>query len=51
MFQEAGRAEGSGVQGPDPLGTAEVELGRACLCAFMVARESPHVARHLLSEA
>lgn len=50
-FQEAGRAEGGGVQGPDTLGAAEIDVGTACLCVFIVARESPHVARHLLSEA
>lgn len=50
-FQEAGRAEGGGVQGPDSLGAAEIDEGTAYLCAFIVARESPHVARHLLSKA
>lgn len=49
--QEAGRAEGGGVQGPDPLGAAEIDVGTACLCAFIIARESPLVARHLLSKA
>lgn len=50
-FQEAGRAEGGGVQGPDTLVAAEIDVGTACLCVFIIARESPHVARHLLSEA